>query len=437
MRKWLLGSLVLLISPALFGTDLLQVYLDSLQNSPLPETYLATQNSTKEGTPIALGALLPQLAITANGTYTDAIAPGADYNYPSAAYSLTLTQPLFNYSNYATLAGAMDNSSSAEATYQSNMQNFILTVATNYFNVILAEYNVRFAEAEIASLKLTLEQTKAKFSVGIATITDVLQAEANYESAKATLIANQNTLNDSNQTLMELTGKVEPNLALIQPDFPFTPPEPNDIDAWVAHAIQNNQSLIAQRYTTKSALATVNEAVGSQLPSVNLELAYGNTYYQNDISPVISASPRPMTASIALDLTWNVFSGGEEMATTLQDANMYASSQNVELNLYRQTTMQTKQDFLSVIANIAQVESYKQSLIAAQSTLNDYNAKYKVGTATIVDVLNATQTLYQTKSSLASAAYQYIISLLQLKFDAGTLNQQDLVSLNQYLQVAQ
>ncbi len=435
MRKLIVSCMVLLSTP-IFASDLLSVYRDALQNSPLPTNYLATQNSTKEGTPIALGALLPQFAVTANGTYTKTTAP--DASYPSTGYSLTLTQPLFNYSDYASLAGATDNSDAAEATYHSNMQNFMLTVATDYFNVLLAEYNVKFAQANVDSLKSTLDQTEAKFSVGLATSTDVLQAKSNYKSAIATLIANQNTLQDADQTLMVLTGKPEANLALIKQDFPYVPPDPDNLSTWVQDALQNNFALIAQHDTTRAALATVNQTVGTQLPSVNLELSYGQSFYRESSVPnAVSSYPQILGASISLNLTWTVFNGGEQMASALQEANNYASSQNTELNLYRQTKMQTQQDFLSVMANMSQVQAYKQSVIAAQSSLDDYNAKYRVGTATIVDVLNATQTLYQAKSNLANAAYQYIISLLQLKYDAGNLNEKDLVALNNYLQVAE
>ena len=213
------------------------------------------------------------------------------------------------------------------------------------------------------------------------------------------------------------------------------PPDPDNADFWIEHSIQNNQSLIAQRYTTKAALATVNESAGDQLPSVNLELAYGQNFYRHNVLSTVSAHPQTSEASIALSLSWNVLSGGEQMATSLQDANSYASSQNTELNLYRQTVANTKQDYLSVLANIAQVKAYHQSVISAESSLKDFNAKYKVGTTTIVDVLNATQTLYQAQSNLANAAYQYITSLLQLNYDAGTLNEKDLIALNQYLKV--
>lgn len=433
MRRLVLSALTFLSVQA-FASDLMTVYQDALKNSPLPRNYLATANSTKEGTPIALGSLLPQIAVTANAAYNHTDIVG---RYRSAGYSLSVTQPLFNYTNYATLAGATDNSSAAEATYQSNMQNFLLTVATDYFNVLLAQDNVDFAQSEVKSLKTTLDQTQAKFSVGLATYTDVLQARANYDSALATLIANKNTLDDANQTLKTLTNKFETNLAVLKDDFPFASPAPNDIDYWSEHAIQNNQALISQRYTTKAALANVNETVGNQLPSVSLVASYGQNFYNQGISTVIAPSSKVLNASIALELSWTIFSGGEQMASSLQAANEYASSQNTELNLFRETTTQTRQDFLSVLANVSQVNAYKQSVIAAESSLRDYDAKYRVGTATIVDVLNATQTLYQTKSSLADAENQYVISLLQLKYDAGILNQQDLLMLNQYLQVTQ
>ncbi len=435
MAKTLVLIGMLLMATIAGATDLLGVYQDAWQNSPLPKNYLATHLATSEGTPIALGALLPQVTVTGNGSGTKVSQPGFTSRYPSMGYNISITQPLFNYSSYANWAEATDNSNAAAATYQSNLQNFILSVANAYFNVILAEENVDFAQAQVKSLSKNLDQTKDQFEVGISTYTDLLQAKANYVSAVATLIANQNALDNANQNLTELTGKPESNLAQIKNNFPFVPPVPNDMNTWVHNALQNNQALAAQHDTTRAALANVNQTVGNQLPTVSLVASYGQTFYRQTIPAQISSSPEFLGVVIGLQLNWTVFAGGEQMATSLQAANQYASSQNTELNLYRQTTMQTQQDFLSVLANISQVDAYQASVKAAVSSLNDYNAEYKAGTATIVDVLNANQTLYQANSNLATAVNGYITSLLQLKYDAGSLNKSDLASLNQYLQV--
>ena len=56
-------------------------------------------------------------------------------------------------------------------------------------------------------------------------------------------------------------------------------------------------------------------------------------------------------------------------------------------------------------------------------------AGYSVGTRTIVDVLDATTTLYNAKQELANARYNYLINQLNIKSALGTLNEQDLLAL--------
>jgi len=79
------------------AADLLQIYQQAQYNDmtfkTAKETYLAAQQNN----PIARGALLPQLALTANTTY-NRVSPAAATGisrYNTNQYTLTLTQPLF------------------------------------------------------------------------------------------------------------------------------------------------------------------------------------------------------------------------------------------------------------------------------------------------------------------------------------------------------
>lgn len=436
---WMMGVALLLLTTSLHANDLVGVYHDAASNSPILNSDLATAEAAHQNIPIAVSALLPQVAVTGTAAEINTNQPGivSDTTYPTALYSVSVIQPLFNYNQFAGVAQAKETTNAAEATYQSQIQSFVLTLAEDYFNVLEAEDNVSFAQAQLLSLNTTLQQTREKFEAGIATYTDVAQAKANADSAQAQLVQNQEALVNANETLWTLTGKKEDNLAQVKSNFPYVPPVPNDETVWVHQSLTQNAALLAQQATTSAALASVHQAVGNQLPNVSVIASYGEQFYRDSIPIGISASGQTSAASIQLALSWTVFSGGELMASTLQAANQYASSENSAQNLYRTTQSDAEQDFLSVISNLSQVNAYKQSVIAAQSTLNDYNAKYKVGTATIVDVLNATQVLYQNKSNLAQSEYAYIDSLLQLKFDAGTLNPKDLNYFNQYLQVTE
>ncbi len=96
--------------------------------------------------------------------------------------------------------------------------------------------------------------------------------------------------------------------------------------------------------------------------------------------------------------------------------------------------MQTvRSSFNNINASISSVNAYKQAVVSAQSSLDAMEAGYSVGTRTIVDVLDATTTLFNAKQQLSSARYNYLINQLNIKSALGTLNEQDLVALNNTL----
>ena len=421
-----------LASNPLFAADLLSSYHDAISYSPQLQADLNTSLATAANVPINVGALLPSLSLSANAGVNNIQEVGANGTYNSANYEVTLTQLLFNYNSFANVSVAHYNKLSASATYTSQEQQFILSVATAYFNVLNAEYDVNLAQAQYDFLQKTLVQTKEKFTVGLGTYIDVAEAKAQADEAYATLVQNKNNLVIANENLRVLTGKLETNLATVTETFPIAYPAPNNLAYWVTLAQVQNPALLAQKYTESGALASINAAVGNELPNVFLEATYSKNFYNNQPSAV-SANNQTANATIALGLTWTLFSGGELMSESLQAADQYVSQENTSLNLYRQTKSQTTQDYLSVLASIAQVKAYQQSQIAATSSLKDFDVKYKVGAATIIDILNATTQVYQARFDLAEAMNQYIDNLLTLKLDAGTLSEQDLVALNAHL----
>ncbi len=421
------------------AADLLSVYHDASMGSPQLATYLNTALATGEGLTENIGPLLPQVVATANISANNIHGYGTSANYSNRNYGVTITQQLFNYTDFANVTTAEFKQKSAMSTYKSQEQQFILSVAEAYFNVLTAQYNLDLATSQYGFLKKTLDQTQARFAVGLGTYTDVAQARANCNTAYATMIASQNSLAIANENLRTFTGKEETNLAGISTDghFPIVTPEPANVDYWVKLAEAQNPLLVAQVQTENAALATVHANVGNQLPSFFVQASYQKNYYNSGVPYVISGGYNPyLEKSIELGVNWTIFSGGELMSQTLQAADQYVSQENTSTNLYRQTDSQTTQDYLSVLASIAQIKAYQQSQVSAMASLQDFDAKYKVGTATIVDVLNATKTLYQARYNLAQAMNQYVDSYLSLKADVGKLSEQDLANINQYLKVA-
>ncbi|MDF2940464.1 MAG: type secretion protein TolC [Gammaproteobacteria bacterium] len=438
MKRWVVLGLGLGLSiQYAFAVDLMTVYQQAVANAPVLKSDAATNMSVAESVPISAAALMPQLAFTADASQNQVKNYAVSATYQTQNYEFELSQQLLNINKVGTLQNARATAQAQSATYTSQQQSFILTVATDYFNILEAQDNVNSSVAQVNFLDKTLKQTKQKFEVGLATDTDLKQAEAQYDEAYATELQNENSLQNAYEVLDELTNQRESNLARLKPNFPFVSPHPVDVQHWIKLAEKNNAALQAQRYTTVAALKNVTTQVGDQLPTVSLVGTYGQTRYSGNVPSIVSTTFSQKDATIGLQLNWTVFQSGGLYAASMQAAKQYEASESTEDNLYLQTISQTKQDYLSVMANISLVTAYRQSVRSNALSLQEFEAKYKVGDETIVNVLNAVQNLYQAQQNFSQAEYQYILSGLQLKLDAGTLGAADLAYLNSWLQVSQ
>lgn len=415
-----------------YGADLIQVYQQALANDPGLKAQQATQEAGEQVAGVDLAPVLPTVTLRAATVANQTNGHGYEDNNAT----LSLTQDLWNLNAWSTAASGHYAAMAAESTYQSQLQQFILTVATDYFAVREAADNVNLGSANVALLKQTLQQTQQRYSVGLAAITDVKQAEANYDSALATLIANENSLDIAKEQLMVLTNVHYDELAGLGPEYPFVAPEPNNVNVWVARATQNNAALQAARYQSSASYSDAVASGGNLLPTVQFVSSITREHNNADIvglEALGQPSRNNRNIVFALQLSWNLFNSGGLTASTLQAAHTYEAQEATQDQTYRSVVSQTRQDFAAVLSNQSLVKAYQESVTAAQASLDQYEAEYRVGTQTIVGVLSAVQTLYQAQQNLVQARYQYVQSVLQLEFDAGDLSEADLVKINHYL----
>jgi outer membrane protein len=95
--------------------------------------------------------------------------------------------------------------------------------------------------------------------------------------------------------------------------------------------------------------------------------------------------------------------------------------------------LQVSQQYLNVTNGIAQVTALKQALVSSQSQVDSTKLGQEVGVRTEVDVLNAQQLYYSARRDLAQARYNFLMSRLRLKAEAGELDEEDLKEVNDAL----
>lgn len=431
---------LLLGSPA-WAVDLVGVHDLAIKNDPRLQAAAYRREATGENRAIARANLLPQIGGGATWTRGDretdvSGAPQTiETDIDTDSYGVELRQSLYRQANYEALDVARGQIDQAEAIYQIAYQDFLLRVAENYFLVLTLTDGVTFAEAEEKAFQRQFEQAEQRFEVGLTAVTDVHEARATYDNARARAIVARNDLEDAKEALRELTGQYFATYDPLQEILPLVEPDPIAAEQWVNIALQNNPSVLYSRAAVEIADANMRLARSGHLPTLDLTGSYGR-FSNNAVSITgdqLTGTLDSDDKQLLLTLTVPFYQGGRVSAQTRQARYLLdATGQDLD-DVQRGVVRETQTAYRAVIAGIQEVEAFEQARISAESALEATQAGFEVGTRTIVDVLIAEQRKYQAERDNSLARHAYITRHLRLKSVAGLLDAQDLRVVNQLL----
>lgn len=438
--------LPLFISAALGGLStnaladtLADIYNQAKENDPTLLSAAAQRDAAFEAVTSSRSSLLPQINLTAGYNLTrgekdrdDGFTNDNDNNALSAGISFS--QELYNRSSWVTLDSAEKTARQSDASFAATQQALILRVSTAYFDVLRAQDNLEFVQAEKAAVGRQLEQTKQRFEVGLSAITDVHDAQAQYDAVLADEVLAENSLVNSYEGLREITGQEHSNLDVLDTDRFSASKTSTAIDALVDEAQQKNLSLLAARITQDIAKDNISLQSSGHLPSLTLDGGYSYSDIAENSSDATNGTTNDF--NIGLNLSVPLYTGGATTSLTKQaEFNYVAASQDLEAT-YRSVVKDVRAFNNNISASIGALRAYEQTVVSAQSALEATEAGFDVGTRTIVDVLDSTRRLYDANKSLSNARYDYILSVLQLRQAVGTLSEQDILDINAGLKTA-
>ncbi|GAA3546588.1 outer membrane channel protein TolC [Zobellella aerophila] len=431
MKKSLLSTLVLLVATGTAqAEDLLDIYRQATLNDPLVREAKANRDAAFEKINESRAPLLPQINLDAGTNYTKSNHDDRTTR-SSANVGANLSQALYRRSSWVNLDITEKTAAQGEVSYKQIQQALILRATQAYFDVLNAEDTLSFVQANKEAVGRQLEQTRQRFEVGLSAMTDVHEAQAQYDQALADEIVAENQLNNSKEVLRELTGMSYSKLLPLDTDT-FSPQKPVDsAGTWLEIALDQNLELHSQRILKDIANEQISLAKAGHQPTLDLNAGLNSNYTdtkQTGFSANNDGSINEGTVGLTFSLP--LYSGGATSSQVKQAQHNYvAASERLERS-FRSVQSQVYSSFNDVNGALGSVRAFEQLVVSAESALSATEAGYEVGTRTIVDVLNATRQLYDAKQKLSEARYNYILSQLQLKQAAGNLTEQDLLEIN-------
>jgi outer membrane protein len=312
------------------------------------------------------------------------------------------------------------------------LQNLIVRVVDAYLNILRANDNVEFVQAEKRAIERQLEQTKQRFEVGLIAITDVHEAQANFDTTIAQEIVARNTLELRKEQLREITGLYYDQVnTLNTTTFAAQAPAPETVEAWLDLAQMNNLDLQAQRFAVDIAKADIDSNKAGHLPTLGLSGSLSRSDFDRD-----GVDGDSDTSSLGITLSVPIYSGGATTSRTAQSRSRFVAESETLEQTYRGTVRNVRNSFNDISANMSTIKAFEQAVISAESALRATEEGFDVGIRTIVDVLNSTRNLFNARKNLANARYDFITAVISLKRAAGTLTVADIETLNKGLQAS-
>jgi outer membrane protein len=427
------------------AADLLQVYQQALANDATYASARAAAQAGRERVPQGRAGLLPTVGITGDVTHgrttqdswnvgllnpnTNLTIAGQEARATSKNITVQLSQPLFRWDRWETYQQSKLQQSISEAQFAQAQQDLITRVSQAYFDVLAAQDTLASTRAQKEAVTEQLASAKRNFEVGTQTITDTHEAQAAYDLVISQEIAAVNDLENKKTALQAIIGTPPSALATLRTGVNLTAPQPINVDQWVSAAENQNYAVSVAQLQLESAKRDISKNRAGHYPTLDLVAASQHS----DTNGQTYRSGKSSNSGIGIQYSIPIFSGFAVTSRVRESIALEDKARNdLEANR-RSAALVARQSFLGVNSGLAQVKALEAAEVSSNSALESNKLGYQVGVRINIDVLNAQRQLYQTRTDLAKARYNTILSGLKLKAAAGSLREEDLQPINALL----
>jgi outer membrane protein len=421
-----------LAPPAMPGQFVPHTLIEALaatySNQPALQAERAKLRATDENVPTALAGWRPTVVLAGTTGYGDGLLRA--YSGELHAYENALTDRLIGTAqatvtqNIYTGGKVQANVNRSKNQVMAERGNLISQEQTSFNNAVSAYVGVIQAK-ELLDLQVNNEQVLAKqleatndrFRVGEITRTDVAQAEAALEGARATRETAEGSLQTARGTFQQIIGVFPPD-DLVEPQ-PLNLPVRSEQEASIL-AASNNPNVVTALYNDAAAKDAIDVAFSSLLPQLSVQ---GQTFQQNNAG---ARSTQSNGYQVVAQLSVPLYQGGSEYAAVRQARQAEQQTQRLIDDARRTAVQNAVSAWDTLVAAKASADSTRAQIRANEIALEGVEREAIVGSRTTLDVLNATQLLLQSRTTLVQNLAQVITASYGVAVAIGRLTARDM-----------
>jgi outer membrane protein len=305
----------------------------------------------------------------------------------------------FRRGNEKKAAGA--NRGAAEASLANTLNNQQLTTTNQFFDVLAAEELLRVREASVRRAEEQLKVAVAKLHAGRGIRPDSLRSVVTLGTAQLQLLNARTALATTEANLGRLVGEEGP-VGAVEDSTLYAILPSVDSAGLRREALANAPSVRAAEASSVAAQAAIKIAKAAYFPTLSLSANMSlNGSRANDYDFL-------QGRQFNLGLSWPIFN-------RFQREQAIVNSQSTAETADATAAESRRQIMANLTANLAALESSRlqiaiaqTSVLAAQEDLRVQQERYRLGAATIVDVLTSQEALNQAEVDAVNARFDYV-----------------------------
>lgn len=411
------------------ATTLLEAVNAAAEHDSAIKAAMKSKRAGNEAFDQGIAGLLPSVGLESN--YTKQDQPHASYAaaVKRHSYSINLSQPLFDVAKIAALKRGSALSDIADVEFLSAQQKLVSEVSEAFFSVLYQREVLQATRAASQAFGKQLSMAKAALRIGEGLKTDVDEAQANYDRAHANEIAARNDLEVANGTYQRLTGLNADGISPINTSCILPAPK-GDIKKAMLSAAENNLDVVKTRLQLEQTRSDVIATTAAHLPVVSFQASYGGNWSRgegnNPLDSWFGTTQKTRNTLIGINVSMPLFNGGGQFSQSREALNRRDQARETLEDARRKASQEARSAWLGVTNGFALVNALNKATHSAANKVKSTEYGREVGLRTIVDVLNAQQSFYETQQNISEARYKFLSSKLNLALIQGQLNAQTL-----------
>ncbi len=330
----------------------------------------------------------------------------------STSYSAGLTASLELFDGFRRVAenrSATADVDAAEAGVLNQRFQVILQTKQAFFNALAADDLVRVAETQIQRATEQLKIARDKLAAGSATRSDTLRGRVELGNAELAMLNAGTQRATAEANLARLTG-VDGVLRAVGDSSLFEDVALDTAELRQA-ALVNSPTVGQAEADARAAQAAVAVSRAQYFPSISTSLSTNWSGTQLDS---LSGS-----WGLRVGLSWPLFNGfTRESNLARSNANRQAAYAQAE-DARRLVNAQLTQRLAELAAARQRLGIGQASLAAAREDLRVQQERYRLGAATILEVLTSQVTLTQAEVDIVEARLDFLVARAQIEALAG------------------